>query len=594
MNIPLTGVPLREELGSALRRARLRGQRRQLRRARRGRTCSAVDQPRDAHARDRRRRRRGDRRQDLPRRARAGRRARPHRRSTPTGPPARATAPTAAASRRYCSGQALERDATELGQRQARQPPRRLARRRRQGLRRGRSSRPPRTATPTPCSSSRTRPLARRRDRRLRERLRARAARDRRRPVARRPPLPRSRDRGGGDRALPALLAAGRRSRSPQGGADAGVIGAGLLAAQEVEGADAGYSRARDHDRKGRMTTGRHAGARRALRSTRSAPSRWTRCEKANSGHPGAPMALAPLAYLLYTRVMKHNPAEPGLVRPRPLRALGRARVDAALLVALPDGLRAHARRPQELPPARQPDRRSPRARRRGRHRGHHRPARPGHLDVRRHGARRARCWPRASTRPATSSIDHHTFTIASDGDMQEGVASEACSLAGHLGLGKLIVFYDNNHIPLAGDDRDRVLRGRRQALRGLRLARPGPRRGPRARAHRGGHRRRRGRPGPALADHAAHAHRLRLAEQAGHRRGARLAARRGGGAAHEGGLRLDPDEPLLRPRGGARRTSARRPASAAQRAGGRVAAARRGLPGASSRTSGSELDAGR
>src|SRR2546421_7106389 len=46
--------------------------------------------------------------------------------------------------------------------------------------------------------------------------------------------------------------------------------------------------------------------------------------------------------------------------------------------------------------------------------------------------------------------VDHHTFTIASDGDMQEGVASEASSLAGHLGLGRLIAFYDDNKIQLA------------------------------------------------------------------------------------------------------------------------------------------------
>jgi transketolase len=47
--------------------------------------------------------------------------------------------------------------------------------------------------------------------------------------------------------------------------------------------------------------------------------------------------------------------------------------------------------------------------------------------------------------------VDHYTFTIASDGDVQEGVASEASSLAGHLGLGSLIAFYDNNHVQLAG-----------------------------------------------------------------------------------------------------------------------------------------------
>jgi transketolase len=48
--------------------------------------------------------------------------------------------------------------------------------------------------------------------------------------------------------------------------------------------------------------------------------------------------------------------------------------------------------------------------------------------------------------------IDHHTFTIASDGDLQEGISSEASSLAGHLGLGRLIAFYDDNHISIEGN----------------------------------------------------------------------------------------------------------------------------------------------
>jgi transketolase len=48
--------------------------------------------------------------------------------------------------------------------------------------------------------------------------------------------------------------------------------------------------------------------------------------------------------------------------------------------------------------------------------------------------------------------IDHHTFTIASDGDLQEGISSESGSLAGHLGLGRLIAFYDDNHISIEGD----------------------------------------------------------------------------------------------------------------------------------------------
>ena len=54
--------------------------------------------------------------------------------------------------------------------------------------------------------------------------------------------------------------------------------------------------------------------------------------------------------------------------------------------------------------------------------------------------------------RPDQEIVDHHTFVIASDGDIQEGVASEASSLAGHWGLGRLIVFYDDNHIQLASE----------------------------------------------------------------------------------------------------------------------------------------------
>ena len=54
--------------------------------------------------------------------------------------------------------------------------------------------------------------------------------------------------------------------------------------------------------------------------------------------------------------------------------------------------------------------------------------------------------------RPGHEIVDHRTYVIASDGDLQEGVASEARSLAGHLGLGRLICFYDDNHISIEGD----------------------------------------------------------------------------------------------------------------------------------------------
>ena len=74
--------------------------------------------------------------------------------------------------------------------------------------------------------------------------------------------------------------------------------------------------------------------------STRSARCRWTRVQKANSGHPGTPMALAPLAYVLYARVMRHNPRNPDVAGPRPVRPVLRPRVDAPVLDAVPDRLR--------------------------------------------------------------------------------------------------------------------------------------------------------------------------------------------------------------------------------------------------------------
>ena len=79
--------------------------------------------------------------------------------------------------------------------------------------------------------------------------------------------------------------------------------------------------------------------------------------------------------------------------------------------------------------------------------------------------------------RPGHEIVDHRTYVIASDGDLQEGVASEACSLAGHLGLGRLIGFYDDNHISIEGDTALSFSEDVAVALRGLRLARAAPRR---------------------------------------------------------------------------------------------------------------------
>jgi transketolase len=172
--------------------------------------------------------------------------------------------------------------------------------------------------------------------------------------------------------------------------------------------------------------------------------------EKAKSGHPGAPMALAPLAYLLYTRVMKHNPSNADWFdRDRFVLSAGHA----SMLLYASLHLSGYGLTLEDLERFRQLG--SPTA-------GH--PERGDAAGI------EATTGPLGQgismavglalgeamlaaryNRPGHELIDHRTFVIASDGDIQEGVASESCSLAGHLGLGKLTVFYDNNHIQLAG-----------------------------------------------------------------------------------------------------------------------------------------------
>ena len=113
--------------------------------------------------------------------------------------------------------------------------------------------------------------------------------------------------------------------------------------------------------------------------------------EAAKSGHPGMPMGMADVATVLFTRHLKFDPAESRLARPRPLRAVRRSRVDAALCAALSDGLsRDHDRRHQALPPARQSVRRASGIRPCARHRDDDGPSRPGPRQCRRHGAGRA------------------------------------------------------------------------------------------------------------------------------------------------------------------------------------------------------------
>ena len=175
--------------------------------------------------------------------------------------------------------------------------------------------------------------------------------------------------------------------------------------------------------------------------------------QKANSGHPGTAMALAPLAHVLWTRIMRYDPSDPRLARPGPLRPLLRPRLDPAVLDAVPDRLRPDPRRPQAVPPAAQPDARPPRGPPRSRA-SRSPPARSARASP------TASAWasPSATCGPASAPtlVDHHTFVICSDGDLMEGISHEAASLAGHLGLGRLVYVYDDNHITIDGPDRDR------------------------------------------------------------------------------------------------------------------------------------------
>src|SRR4051794_27772207 len=173
--------------------------------------------------------------------------------------------------------------------------------------------------------------------------------------------------------------------------------------------------------------------------------------QKANSGHPGTPMALAPLAYVLYTRVMEHSPANPLWPdRDRFVLSCGHA----SMLLYSMLYLTGYGLELEDLENFRQLG--SPTA---------------GHPEYGHAAGIEATTGPLGQgistcvglalaermlaarfNRPGHDIVDHHTFTIASDGDLQEGVASEACSLAGHLKLGRLIAFYDDNHISIEGD----------------------------------------------------------------------------------------------------------------------------------------------
>src|SRR5512146_956450 len=172
--------------------------------------------------------------------------------------------------------------------------------------------------------------------------------------------------------------------------------------------------------------------------------------QKANSGHPGLPMGAATMAYVLWTRHLRCDPADPAWPdRDRFVLSAGHG---SMLLYSLLY-LAGYGLTLDDLQHFRQWGSRTPGHPERGLTPGVEVTTGPlgqgfanavGMAIAEAYlGARYNRAWH--------DVIDHYTYSIVSDGDLMEGVASEAASLAGHLKLGKLIYLYDNNHVTIEG-----------------------------------------------------------------------------------------------------------------------------------------------
>lgn len=173
--------------------------------------------------------------------------------------------------------------------------------------------------------------------------------------------------------------------------------------------------------------------------------------QQANSGHPGTPMALAPLAYVLWTRVMRYSPEHPAWFN-RDRFVLSAGHASMLLYAAL--HLSGYDISLEDIRQFRQWGSKT-----------------PGHLEYALAHGIETTTGPLGQgimnavgmaiaeahlaavfNREGHQVVDHHTYVICSDGDLMEGASHEAASLAGHLGLGKLICMYDDNHISIEGD----------------------------------------------------------------------------------------------------------------------------------------------
>ena len=172
--------------------------------------------------------------------------------------------------------------------------------------------------------------------------------------------------------------------------------------------------------------------------------------QKANSGHPGAPMGAAPMAYVLWTRFLRHAPTHPDWPdRDRFVLSAGHA---SALLYALLH-LAGYDLSLGELERFRQWGSRTPGHPERGLTPGVEATTGPlgqGFANAVGMAIAEARLAAEFE-RPGHRVVDHRVFGLCSDGDLQEGIASEAASLAGHLRLGRLLFLYDDNQVQLDG-----------------------------------------------------------------------------------------------------------------------------------------------
>ena len=169
--------------------------------------------------------------------------------------------------------------------------------------------------------------------------------------------------------------------------------------------------------------------------------------QRANSGHPGTAMALAPLAYTLWTRIMRYDAADPDWPnRDRFILSAGHA----SILLYSMLYLTGYGLEKEDLEQFRQWG-----------------SATPGHPEVHHTKGVEVTTGPLGQgvanavgmaiaehhlrARFGSQLFDHHTFVVAGDGCLMEGISHEAASMAGHLGLDKLVLIYDDNHITIDG-----------------------------------------------------------------------------------------------------------------------------------------------